>query len=71
MSDFPSHPDPSGNRTLPRHRQRGILRELAHFLWLNRLWWMIPVVAVLALLFLFAALALSAGSAAPFIYTLF
>ena len=48
----------------------GILRELVHFLWRRKLWWLMPMVAVLVL---FAVLLVFAqGSAlAPFIYTLF
>jgi hypothetical protein len=47
-----------------------ILKELFAFLRHNKLWWMIPVVAVLLLLSIL--IALTQGSAlAPFIYTLF
>lgn len=47
-----------------------IVRELFTFLWQQRLWWLIPMVAVLVV---FAALLLFAQSSpvAPFIYTLF
>lgn len=47
-----------------------IVGELFRFLWRERLWWMIPMVAVLLL---FGALLLLAQSAplAPFVYTLF
>ncbi|MBI2217651.1 MAG: hypothetical protein HYU51_10170 [Candidatus Rokubacteria bacterium] len=52
-----------------RHRV-GILGDFFEFLWERKLWWMIPmfaIVAVLGLLMVFAQ-----GSAfAPFIYTLF
>jgi hypothetical protein len=48
----------------------GILGDFFEFLWEQKLWWMIPmfaIVAVLGLLMVFAQ-----GSAfAPFIYTLF
>ena len=48
----------------------GIVGELFTFLWRRKLWWLIPMIAVLVL---FAALLIFAqGSAvAPFIYTLF
>ncbi len=47
-----------------------ILTELVRFLWTERLWWLIPMVAILVV---FAALFLLAQSApiAPFVYTLF
>ncbi len=46
------------------------LRELFEFLWARRLWWLIPMVAVLlvfGLLLIFA----QTSALAPFIYTLF
>jgi hypothetical protein len=46
------------------------IRELFRFLWVRRLWWMIPFVAALLLV----AIVLLVGQAtgiAPFIYTLF
>lgn len=48
----------------------GTIGELFQFLWVQRLWWLIPFVAVLLL----AGVLLIAGQAtgiAPFIYTLF
>ena len=48
----------------------GIAGELLVFLWQRKMWWMIPLVAVL----LFFGLIIVAGSATgvgPFIYTLF
>lgn len=52
---------------------RGILdtlAELFHFLWLRRLWWLAPMVAVLIV---FAGLIIlgSTAGVGPFIYTLF
>ncbi|MCK9595042.1 MAG: DUF5989 family protein [Candidatus Omnitrophica bacterium] len=47
-----------------------ILGELFGFLWLNRLWWMIPFVAVLVILGLLVLLVQS-SAVVPFIYTLF
>lgn len=48
----------------------GIMGELFGYLWQRKLWWLIPMVAILML---FGALLIFAqGSAvAPFIYTLF
>lgn len=48
----------------------GIMRELFTFLWKQRLWWLIPMIAVLLL---FGLLLLFAQSSplAPFVYTLF
>lgn len=52
-----------------RHRL-GIVGELLTYMWRRKLWWMIPMVSVLALFGLL--LAFTQGSAlAPFIYTLF
>ncbi len=51
-------------------RRWAILGELFRFLWEQRLWWLIPMVAVLmvfGLLLLFA----QSSPLAPFIYTLF
>ncbi len=48
----------------------GVAGELMAFLWERKLWWLIPMVAVLlffGLLLVFA----SASGVAPFIYTLF
>ena len=48
----------------------GTIQELAEFLWAQKLWWLIPLVATL----LVAALLLLVGEVtgvAPFIYTLF
>jgi hypothetical protein len=47
-----------------------IARELLGFLWVARLWWMIPMVLVLLLLGGLIMLAQS-SAIAPFIYTLF
>ncbi len=48
----------------------GIAGELMSFLWERKLWWLIPMVAVLLL---FGGLMVTAQSSAlgPFIYTLF
>lgn len=52
-------------------RKQGMFRELAGFLLANKLWWILPIVIVLGLLTVLAAIAAVSGSAAPFIYTLF
>ncbi len=51
-------------------RRGRVIRELFHFLWEQKLWWMIPM---MVLLILFAVLLIFAQSTAigPFIYTLF
>ncbi|HMU75284.1 MAG TPA: DUF5989 family protein [Elusimicrobiota bacterium] len=47
-----------------------VMKELLAFLWKEKMWWMVPLVAILVLLG--AVLFLAQGSAlAPFIYTLF
>lgn len=48
----------------------GTLVELFAFLWARRLWWLIPMVAVLVI---FAALVVlgSVAGVGPFIYTMF
>lgn len=52
-------------------RQRlGIAGELLAFLWGNKRWWMVPMVAVLLLFGVVMILAQS-SAIAPFIYTLF
>lgn len=47
-----------------------VVKSLLHFLWRERLWWMIPMVLTLLLLggLLFMA---QQSAVAPFIYTLF
>ncbi len=48
----------------------GIVGELFHFLWEQKLWWLIPMMTVFVLFGLL--LVFTQGSAlAPFIYTLF
>lgn len=48
-----------------------ILRELMAFLWKVKLWWMMPIVAILLLLGILIALGEGAGWLAPFIYPFF
>ncbi len=51
-------------------RNVGIVGELFGFLWRNKLWWLIPMVAVLLIFALFMIFAASSGLG-PLIYTLF
>jgi len=48
----------------------GIMGRLAKFLWQNKMWWVIPMVAVLVVFFLVIIFAQS-SPLGPFIYTLF
>jgi len=48
----------------------GVVGELMGFLWKRKLWWLIPMVAVLMLFGLLLVFASSSGIG-PFIYTLF
>lgn len=48
----------------------GIVGEFFEFLWKEKVWWMIPMVAVLLLFGLLIVFAQS-SPVAPFIYTLF
>ena len=51
-------------------RKLEISAELMTFLWHNRMWWLVPVVAVLLILGLLIGFG-SASGVGPFIYTLF
>jgi hypothetical protein len=48
----------------------GVVGELLSFLWARKLWWLIPMVAVL-LIFGLVMIFASASGIGPFIYTLF
>ena len=48
----------------------GVFGEVLSFLWQRKLWWMIPMVAVLLVFGLLLVFA-SASGVGPFIYTLF
>ena len=48
----------------------GVVGEVIQFLWVRKLWWLIPMVSVLLLFGLLLIFATSSG-VAPFIYTLF
>jgi uncharacterized membrane protein len=51
-------------------KRAAIIGELFHFLWVARLWWMIPIIVTL-LLFGVLVLIAQSSAIAPFIYTLF
>ena len=51
-------------------RRFGIAGELLAFLWGNKRWWMLPMMAVLLIFGVLMVLAQS-SAIAPFIYTLF
>ncbi|OGV90389.1 hypothetical protein A3A66_00935 [Microgenomates group bacterium RIFCSPLOWO2_01_FULL_46_13] len=56
---------------LKKLKQRGlVVVELFWFLWEARLWWLVPMVAVL-LLFGVLLIFAESSAVAPFIYTLF
>ncbi len=48
----------------------GIFGALLAFLWKEKMWWMIPMILILALFVILSMLAGSSGIA-PFVYTLF
>ena len=48
----------------------GVVGQIFAYLWKNKLWWLIPMVAVLVLFGLLLLFA-SASGIGPFIYTLF
>ena len=51
-------------------RRVGIAGELLHFMWQRKLWWLMPMVAVLLVVGILLILAQS-SAIGPFIYTLF
>jgi hypothetical protein len=65
-----TEPPPSELERLDGQEQvGGVWSEIGTFLWLNKSWWLMPIVLMLGVLGVLVALAGSA--AAPFIYTLF
>ena len=48
----------------------GVVGQIFEYLWINKLWWMIPMVTVL-LIFGLLLVFTSASGLGPFIYTLF
>ena len=63
-----SPPDKSFEE-LSQEQQPGLVAEFLQFIVENKIWWMLPIVIVLALVGLLAFL--TSTGAAPFIYTLF
>jgi hypothetical protein len=64
---MPSSPDAAPEPPANEPPEPGLLSEFAAFLRRNKIWWLLPVVIVLAL---FVALAILAGTGTtPFIYT--
>jgi len=49
---------------------RSFVRDFARFLWVRKLWWMVPMVAVFLLFGVLVFLAQS-SAVAPFVYVLF
>ena len=48
----------------------GVMGELMQFLWVRKMWWLIPMFVALGLFVLLVVFGQASG-AAPFIYTLF
>jgi Mg/Co/Ni transporter MgtE len=48
----------------------GVFKELLSFLWMRRLWWLIPMIIALVIVGLFIAGSAS-GVLSPFLYSLF
>ncbi len=56
-------------QTASRGRRRGLVREFLGFLYAYKLWWLLPILIVLALV---GALVMLSGTAlAPWVYTIF
>ena len=56
-------------RAAEQERAYSAWREIGEFLWVNKSFWLVPVVLLLGLLAMF--IVLGGGAGAPFIYTLF
>ena len=48
-----------------------VISELFRFLWKRKLWWLVPMVAMLMIVGALLILAAASPALAPFIYTLF
>lgn len=57
--------------TFESNQDMGIVKELFVFLWQNKLWWMLPIFIVIAVLIVLITIGAQSSTAAPFIYTLF
>jgi hypothetical protein len=49
----------------------GIIGELMRFLWIRKLWWLIPMIVALLIVGVLIILGAVAPALSPFIYTLF
>lgn len=49
----------------------GIIKELFGFLWKRKMWWLVPMIAMLLIFGFLLILASASPAFAPFIYTLF
>lgn len=50
---------------------RKVFGELGRFIWVQKKFWLVPVVFVLALMLVLVVLSVKGGAVAPFIYPLF
>ena len=48
-----------------------VFAELGRFIWVQKKFWLIPVLVVLALMLVLVVLSVKGGAVAPFIYPLF
>ena len=48
-----------------------VFAELGRFIWIQKKFWLIPVLVVLALMLVLVVLSMKGGAVAPFIYPLF
>lgn len=72
MSDETTTPDSTPEKSfeeLSQEQQPGLVTEFLQFIVENKIWWMLPIIIVLAIVGLLAFL--TTTGAAPFIYTLF
>jgi hypothetical protein len=50
---------------------RKVFGELGRFIWVQKKFWLVPVLFVLALMLVLVVLSVKGGAIAPFIYPLF
>lgn len=50
---------------------RKVFGELGRFIWVQKKFWLIPVLFVLAIMLVLVVLSVKGGAVAPFIYPLF
>ncbi|MGE3173315.1 MAG: DUF5989 family protein [Planctomycetota bacterium] len=65
----PEQPDDKFLEAASHEKERGLVGEFLGFMSENKVWWMTPILIVLALVG--ALLVLGATGALPFVYTLF